>query len=77
MNKFIFLSWRLRNTWNFNCNFKFQVFPSPQDKKTNLLICFLGEVTALQFCFEIYWPLIEAKMLTFERENSISCEKKP
>ena len=37
--------------------FKFQVFPSPQDRKTNLSICFLGEVTARQFCSEIYWPL--------------------
>ena len=37
--------------------FKCQVFPSPQDRKTNLSICFLGEVTARQFCSEIYWPL--------------------
>ena len=25
--------------------------------ETNLPVCFLGEVTARQFCFEIYWPL--------------------
>ena len=37
--------------------FQFQVFPSRQDRKTNLSVCFLGEVTARQFCFEIYWPL--------------------
>jgi hypothetical protein len=37
-----------------NFDFKFQVFSSRQDRKTNLSICFLGEVTAQQFCFEIY-----------------------
>ena len=38
-------------------DFKFQVFPSRQDRKTNLSVCFLGEVMDQQFCFEIYWPL--------------------
>ena len=55
----LFLSWRLGNTWNLNFDFKFQVFRSHQDRKTNLSIWFLGEVTAWQFCFEIYWPLPE------------------
>ena len=34
--------------------FKFQVFRDCQDRKTNSSVCFLGEVTALQFFFEIY-----------------------
>ena len=38
-NEFVFLSWRLGNTWNLNFDFD------------------LGEVSARQFCFEIYWPL--------------------
>ena len=41
----------------FRFQFKFQVFPSHQDRKTNSFVCFLGEVTTWQFCFEIYWPL--------------------
>ena len=57
MNKFVFLSWWLANTWNLKSKFKFQVFPSCQDRKTNSSVRFLGEVTARQFCFEIYWPL--------------------
>ena len=36
--------------------FGFQVFLSRQDKKINSLACFLGEVAARQFYFEIYWP---------------------
>ena len=35
-------------------DFKCQVFPSHQDRKTNSSVCFLGEVMAQQFCFEIY-----------------------
>ena len=39
--------------------FRFQVSSifSRQDRKTISFICLLGEVTAWQFCFEIYWPL--------------------
>ena len=37
--------------------YKFQVFPDGQERKTNLSVCFLREVMARQFCFEIYWPL--------------------
>ena len=59
-DKFVFLSWQSRNTWNLKLKFKFQVLPSRQDRKTNLSVHFLGEVTAQQFCFEIYWPLKEA-----------------
>ena len=51
MNEFVFLSWWLRNTWSLNLDFKFQVFLSRQDRKTNLFVCFLGEVTAQHFCF--------------------------
>ena len=28
-----------------------------QDRKTNSFVCFLGKSAALQFWFEIYWPL--------------------
>ena len=56
-NEFVLLSWQLRNTLNLNFYFKFQVFPSRQDRKTNSLVHFLGEVTAWQFCFKIYWSL--------------------
>ena len=48
-------------TWkhlNLNSKFKFQVFPSRQDRKTNSLVCFLGEIMARQFYFEIYWSLV-------------------
>ena len=41
-------------TWNPNSSFK-----HCQDRKTNSSVCFLGEVTARQFCFEIYWPLVQ------------------
>ena len=57
MNERICFSWWLRNTWNLKSKFKFQVFPSRQDRKTNSFVCILWEVTARQFCFEIYWPL--------------------
>ena len=52
--EFVFLSWRLGNTRNF----RFQVFPSRQDRKINLCIRFLGEVTAQQFSFAIYWRIV-------------------
>ena len=43
--------------------FKFQVFLSRQNRKTNLSVHVLGEVTAWQFCFEIYWPLDRDKLM--------------
>ena len=46
---------RLGNTWNLNFHFRFQIFLSRQDRKTNLFDQFLGEVMARQFCFEISW----------------------
>ena len=48
--------------------FKLQVFPSRQDRKTNLFVCFIGEVTAGQFCFEIYWPLDADQLLSGQEE---------
>ena len=51
-DKFVFLSWWLGNTWNLK---------SRQARKTNSSVCFLGEDTARQFCFEIYWPLGQAR----------------
>ena len=33
-------------------------FLSRQYRKTNAFVCFLGEVMARQFCFEIYRPLL-------------------
>ena len=56
-NKFVFLYQWLGKTCNLNFDFKFQVFLSCQDRNTNSSVCFLGEVTARQSCFEIYWPL--------------------
>ena len=50
-NEFVFRSWQLRNTCNLNFDLKFQVFRTRQDRKTNLLVHFLGEVTAQPFCF--------------------------
>ena len=50
----VFLSSRLGNTCNLNFDFKFQVLPSCQDKKTNSFVRFLGEVMTRQFCFKIY-----------------------
>ena len=38
---------KILETWNQNSSFKYFRFS----------VCFLGEVTARQFCFEIYWPL--------------------
>ena len=60
-NKFVFLSWQLENTWNLKSKFKFL---------TNLFIRFLGEVTAWQSCFEIYWPLagVAHKVIVVNRE---------
>ena len=46
-------------TW-CQTKFKFQVFTSRQDRKTNSFVCFLGGVMAQQLCFEIYWPLEKA-----------------
>ena len=40
MNEFVFLSWRLRNTWKLNFDFKFQAFSSRQDTKKNRLFNF-------------------------------------
>ena len=57
-NKFVFLSWRSRNTLNLKSKFKFQVFPGNQDRKTNSFVRFSREVRSWQFCFGIYWPLI-------------------
>ena len=54
-NEFVFLSWWLGNTRNLN--FDFKTISSRQDRKKNASVCFLGEVTAWQFCFEINWPL--------------------
>ena len=35
----------------------FSILISSQDRKTNSLVCFLEEVLAGKFAFEIYWPL--------------------
>ena len=59
-NQIFFSVLKILCTWNLNFDFKFQVFPSHQDRKSNSSIRFLGEVMARQFCFEIYWPLVFA-----------------
>ena len=56
-NKFVFLSWRLGNTWNLKSIFQFQVIPSRQDRKTNLFVRFWEKFRLKKFCFEIYCPL--------------------
>ena len=56
-NKFVFLSWRLGNTWNLNFDFKSSI----RIEKKNLFVCFLEEFTAQQFCFEIDLPLVGTK----------------
>ena len=56
-DEFVFLSWRLRNTWNLKSKFKFQVFPSHQDRKTNSFVCFWEKLRLNNFWFKIYWPL--------------------
>ena len=43
------------------------VFPSRQDRKINSFVRFLGEVTAGQFCFEIYWSLERVYVLLRNR----------
>ena len=47
--EFVFLSWYL----------------SSQDRKTNSLDCFLEEVLAGKYAFEIYWPLANSKRVTY------------
>ena len=37
-----------------------------QDRKTNLFVHFLGEVSAWQFHFEIYWPLVLCHVFVLE-----------
>ena len=39
------------------------IFPSCQVRETNSFVRFLGEVTARQFCFEIYWPLANSQSI--------------
>ena len=58
MGEFVFLSWRLRNTWNLNRNSRFKYFWVVRIKKQIRPFFFFGSyVTAWEFCFEIYWPL--------------------
>ena len=58
-DEFVFLPWWLRNTRNLKSKFKFQVFPSRQDRKTNSFIRFWEKFRLDNFCFEIYWPLLK------------------
>ena len=79
MNEFVFLSWRLGNTWNLKSKFNFQVFLSRQDRKTNSFVHFLGEVTARQFCFEIYWPLafaVQTETFLSSQHSQKKCKRK-
>ena len=43
-------------TWDFD--FKFQVFPDRQERKTNSSVCFWKKFFFVNFAFEIYWPLL-------------------
>ena len=58
-NEFVFLSWRLGNTWNLNLDFKFQVFPLHQDRRTNSFVHFWEKFHLGNYCFKIYWPLVQ------------------
>ena len=58
-------------SWDLK-DFKFQVFPSRQDRKTNLFICFLGEVSTRQCFCEIYWPL---KSFDTPNDLNLGCGK--
>ena len=40
--------------------------------KTNLSVCFLGEVTTRQFCFKIYWPLSSWIFFTLSKNVRLS-----
>ena len=42
----------------------FSILATVQDRKTNSFVSFLGEPAALQFCFEIYWPLIHVELFS-------------
>ena len=64
----LFLSPDNGNPWNLN--FKFQLFPSLQDRKTNLSNGFLGEVMAQQFCFGIYWSLAQTISIRLNLKKS-------
>ena len=52
------------NTWNLNFNFKSQVFPRNQDRKTNFFVCFWEKLRLDNFCFEIYW--LQWNLITIE-----------
>ena len=54
-DEYVFLSWWLKNTWKLNFDFKFQVFPSRQDRKTNSFVCFLREAFGSTILF---WDLL-------------------
>ena len=60
-DEFVCLSWipngpELHETWDFD--FKFQVFPDRQDRKTSSSFCFWKKFFFVNFAFEIYWPLV-------------------
>ena len=43
-----------------------------QGRKTNLSVCFLGKVTAQQFWFKIYWPLVSFKLMVKISSNFVA-----
>ena len=68
MKKFVF-----RKYLKLEFKFKFQVFPSHEDRKTNSFVCLLGEVTARQFCSrstDLYEDKICTDSIQFQDSSS-------
>ena len=66
--KFSWLYLKCRFSKKTNEQICFPILTTVLDRKTNSFVHFLGESAALQFCFEIYWPLEE------EVKNSFLCD---
>ena len=65
-------SMEILETWNFD--FKFQVFPDHQDRKTNSFVRFWKKFWLDNFAFEIYWPL-GSSLLNQEDRNPFFVEQ--
>ena len=57
-DKFVFLSWRLENTWNLNFDFKFKYFRVVRIEKQICPFVFWKKLQLDNFFFKIYWPLV-------------------
>ena len=62
-----------RKYLKLNFDFKFQVFPSRQDRKTNLFVCFWEKFTTRQFCFvkiKFRWKDLLNKIIKWRKSGS-------